>query len=119
MKHAQPITLDRNQPADGHPRPRACASSSCERPRVALGARGRTTTRTRGPSTCNRAVRGPTRKAARRTCRKPKAGRPPETAAIKSAGNAVPIATRDHRCRATPGAVKMASHQVNGMTTRP
>jgi len=45
--------------------------------------------------------------------------RPLETAAIKSAGNAVPIATRDHRCRATPGAVKMAAHQVNGMTTRP
>jgi len=49
----------------------------------------------------------------------PKAWRPLETAATKSAGNAEPIATRDRRCRAAPGTVKMAAHQVNGTTTRP
>jgi len=37
----------------------------------------------------------------------------------QSAGSAVPIATRDHRCRAFPGTVNMAALQVNGMTTRP
>jgi hypothetical protein len=31
MRRAKLITLDRNQPADDQPRPRACASSSCER----------------------------------------------------------------------------------------
>jgi hypothetical protein len=30
---------------------------------------------------------------------------PPGRGGTNSAGNAVPIATRDHRCRATPGTV--------------
>src|SRR5262249_50960228 len=42
--------------------------------------------------------------------------RQPQT---ESAGNAAPIAPRDHRGRAIPGTVKMASHQVSRMTTRP
>jgi hypothetical protein len=44
---------------------------------------------------------------------------PVATAAIKSAGSGVPIPTRDHRCRVTPGAVKMAVPQVSRTTTYP